>query len=484
MNDKFISVFEETLATNRGGEVRNVLITDNCQEFRDHAICELRDWALKNEINLVELDEKDDSWISQIRSREFLDKFNQPNTVLLIKNYATTSRLSNEGNTTRNFLWEVVVNRHYGCENDLKLSYDLDNLLFVVAVNDRSLMHWFENEYSRFNIMLGDASNAFYLDTSLERRSSKMCPVLSIVNRQIYFATKDYRILSIDVGDAFRRVGNIRYRSQEDRTNMIHSYINNNLPSFYDKVNHIIIKIDRFEDYERFTIDAERLRESFPNLKSIDRSPVIEVSNTDESIEIYDSFELGEHAFSIARDGDFETANFLTRRLWELDYKLAKFFREVAVDYQCPHERHERCYPDGNVSNTGLDKLFRVYLLGWCALTDKSAVEKKRLFLEGYQNINKAVELVKVRFKNWERHEIKEKLLVDLEHIEISKKWNENLQEEKEWYAEDYIEEREESLKLGNSGFMMAVIATDKLYPGLIDEMYSDERFFHFFNNT
>ena len=91
---------------------------------------------------------------------------------------------------------------------------------------------------------------------------------------------------------------------------------------------------------------------------------------------------------------------------------------------------------------------------------------------------------MKVRFKNWERHEIKEKLLVDLEHIEISKKWNENLQEEKEWYAEDYIEEREESLKLGNSGFMMAVIATDKLYPGLIDEMYIDERFFHFFNNT
>ena len=91
---------------------------------------------------------------------------------------------------------------------------------------------------------------------------------------------------------------------------------------------------------------------------------------------------------------------------------------------------------------------------------------------------------MKVRFKNWERHEIKEKFLVDLEHIEISKKWNENLQEEKEWYAEDYIEEREESLKLEKSGFMMAVIATDKLYPGLIDEMYSDERFFRFFNDT
>ena len=81
-------------------------------------------------------------------------------------------------------------------------------------------------------------------------------------------------------------------------------------------------------------------------------------------------------------------------------------------------------------------------------------------------------------------HEIKEKLLADLQYIEISKKWHENLLEEKEWYAEDYIEEREESLKIGNSGFMKSVIAADKLYPGLIDEMYSDKRFFHFFNDT
>ena len=59
--------------------------------------------------------------------------------------------------------------------------------------------------------------------------------------------------------------------------------------------------------------------------------------------------------------------------------------------------------------------------------------------------------------------------------------FNENLLENQEWYADDYIEEREENLKLGLSGFMSAVVATDKLYPELIDELYSDERFFHFF---
>ena len=482
MNDKFISVFEGTLATNRGGEARNILITDNCHEFRDHAICELRDWALKNEINLVELDEKDDSWIPQIRSREFLDKFNQPNTVLLIKNYATTSRLSNEGNTTRNFLWEVVVNRHYGCENDLELSYDLDNLLFVVAVNDRSLMHWFENEYSRFNIMLGDASNAFYLDTSLERRSSKMGPVLSIVNRQIYFATKDYRILSIDAGNAFKGVRNIRYRSQEDRTDMIHSYINNNLPSFYDKVNHIIIKIDRFEDYERFTIDAERLRESFPNIKSIDCSPVIEISNVDESIEVSDPFELGERAFTVARGGDFETANFLTRRLWELDHKWAKFYREVAVDYQVPRERHDRCYPDGNIKNTGLDKLFRIYLLGWYTPTGEFYYRNQRVYAEKHQNVDKAIELLQVRFKNWDIDEIIEKLYFDLDHVEIWKEWYENKLEERDRYTEEDFEEEVERWKPDYSGFTRTLIATDHLYPGIVDKMYSDGRLFNLFN--
>ena len=483
MKDRFVAAFDEILAANMSGEVRNLLITDDSAEFLDDALYALRFWSVKNHINLVEIDERDGSWLHEIQSRELFNKLNEPNTVFLIKNYATVNFHSVDENTPRNFLWDAVVNRHYGCGNDFEPSDELDNLLFVVAINDRSLMHWFENEYSHFTV-IHDDNKAFYIDTSRERCSSKLCPVLSKFNRLICFASEDCKILSIDAGNAFGRVREIRYCSSERRTDMIHAYINKCSLGFNSKVEHLVVKIDRFEEYEHFIIDATRLRESFPNLKSIDRSPVIEVSNVDESIEIYDPFELGEHAFSIARNGDFETANFLTRRLWELDHKLAKFFREVAVDYQVPREHHERCYPDGNTSNTGLDKLFRIYLLGWCTLTDKSDGEKKRLFLEEYQNINKAVELVKVRFKNWERHEIKEKLLVDLEHIEISKKWNENLQEEKEWYAEDYIEEREESLKLGNSGFMMAVIATDKRYPGLIDEMYSDERFFHFFNDT
>ena len=482
MKERFVNAFEKILAANQSGEVRNLLITDDSAEFLDDALYALRFWSVKNHINLVEIDERDDSWLPEIQSRELFEKLNQPNTVLLIKNYATVNFHSVDENTPRNFLWDAVVNRHSGCGNDFEPSDELANLLFLVAINDRSLMHWFENEYLHFTVMHEDTSKAFYIDTSREHHGSKMYPVLSNVNRQIYFASEDCMTLSIDVGNAFRKISSIRYRSLEDRTDMIHNYINNNIPYFFDKVEHLIIKIERFEEHERFVIDAARLRESFPNIKSIDCSPVIEISNADEDVHICDPFELGELAFTIAREGDFETANFLTRRLWELDAKWAKFYREVAVDYQVPRELHDRCYRDGNVKNTGLDKLFRIYLLGWYTPTGEFDYREQRVYVEKHQNIDKAIELLKVRFKNWERDEIIEKLYFDLDHVELWKEWYENKLEERDQYTEEDFEEEVERWKPDYSGFMGALIATDRLFPGTIDEMYSDGRLFNLFN--
>ena len=147
MKERCITAFEDVLAMNRGGEVRNLLITDNNPEFLEDALYSLRKWALFSNINLVEIDEKDDSRLPEIQSRELFDKLNQPNSVLLIKNYATESWISSDDNTPRNFLFDAVVNRHYGCGNDFVPSDELPSLLFVVAINDRSLMHWQENEY-------------------------------------------------------------------------------------------------------------------------------------------------------------------------------------------------------------------------------------------------------------------------------------------------------------------------------------------------
>lgn len=494
MKERFVNVFEKTLAANRGGEIRNILIADNSAEFLNDALYKLRRWSAENRMNLVELDERDDSWLSEIQSRELFDKLNQPNTVLLIKNYATVSYMRGDDNTPRNFLRDAVMNRHYGCGNDFEPSDELSNLMFVVALNDRSLMHWFEHEYSYFTVMLEDKSKAFYMDTSQERRSSKMCPVLSKVNRQIYFASEDCKVLSIDVGKAFGRIHAIRYRSPEDRTDMIHSYINNNIPYFFDKVKHLIIKIDRIDDSDRFLIDAarlrdpssiysnkrfiidaERLRESFPNLTSIDCSHVIEVSNANESIEVCDPFELGELAFTVAREGDFETANFLTRRLWELDTKWAKFYREVAVDYHVPREQHERCYRDGNVKNTGLDKLFRIYLLGWYSVNGDFDNESI-VYAKEHKNIDKAVQLLAERFKNWEIDEVYEKLYEDLRHVEEDEKYYKSLVEYNRccYCDEDEDDYDEEEEYIGYSGFMRTLIATDHLYPGTLDKFYGD----------
>ena len=69
-NERLTNAFEALAVVNRGGTVRNLLITDDNFEFLDDALYSLRRWVLHNNINLVEIDEKDDSWLPEIQSRE------------------------------------------------------------------------------------------------------------------------------------------------------------------------------------------------------------------------------------------------------------------------------------------------------------------------------------------------------------------------------------------------------------------------------
>ena len=174
MKDKFITAFEAVLATNKGGEVRNLLITDNDEAFLDEALYQLRYWCVINGFNLIELDEKDDSWLPEIQSRELFDKLNQPNTVLMIKNYATVNFHSVDENTPRNFLRDAVVNRHYGCGNDFVPSDDLLNLMFVVAINDLTEMRWRKEEYELFTVKHKDDGKKAWTNTKFSVISSKM----------------------------------------------------------------------------------------------------------------------------------------------------------------------------------------------------------------------------------------------------------------------------------------------------------------------
>ena len=140
MTNRFEVAFNEILAVNKNGEVRNLLITDGNAEFLNDALYALRSWAINNNINLVELDERDSFWLPEIQSRELFDKLNQQNTVLMIKNYATVTYMRGDDNTPRNFLRDAVLNRHYGCGNDFEPSDELPNLRFVVVINDLAEM--------------------------------------------------------------------------------------------------------------------------------------------------------------------------------------------------------------------------------------------------------------------------------------------------------------------------------------------------------
>ena len=173
------------------------------------------------------------------------------------------------------------------------------------------------------------------VDNSRMCRRSGLYPVMNRINKPIYFVSKDYKILSIDAGRAFRGEyyrRPIKYISAEERTDMIHTYINENLPCFRDEVLNIILKMDWFDGTEHFVIDAERLRESFPELLSIDYTSSFEISGVDDSVELSPPHELGERVLEYAHRGDFETANLLMRRLRELDYKLAKYFRDAVKE--------------------------------------------------------------------------------------------------------------------------------------------------------
>ena len=63
------------------------------------------------------------------------------------------------------------------------------------------------------------------------------------------------------------------------------------------------------------------------------------------------------------------------------------------------------------------------------------------MYAEKHQNVDKAIELLQVRFKNWDIDEIIEKLHSDLDHVEIWKEWYENKLEERDRYTEEDFEE-------------------------------------------
>jgi hypothetical protein len=432
MKDKFITAFETVLAINQNGEVKNLLITDDDTEFLDEALYQLRYWCVANGFNLVELDEKAPSWLPEIQSRELFDKLNQPNTVLMIKNYATVTYMRGDDNTPRNFLRDAVLNRHYGCGNDFVPSDKLPNLKFVVVINDLSYMDWRNDEYMTFSVIHRDNTKKTWTNTQSSLITSKMHPVMSAINKTLYYVSDDETTLCIDIAEVYRGV-RLKHAIRSHRptvdykTEINYTYIESNLPDFNDRVLCIILRDrgKRLGDM-RLVIDVGRLKQSFPKLETVCCDDMFSIKDPNSELCILDPFETGEVSFRLAQEGKIDQANAWVRNLWALDNKWARFFREVAVDYQCKREDHHKVYPDGTVGHSGMDNLFRIYLLGWYS-SDCSFDAEHNVSVSKHKNFDKAIELLSIRFKNWDINEICEKLYWDLEHVKIDEAFDKEL---------------------------------------------------------
>ena len=143
------AALDRTLAANRGGEICNLLVTGDAAA-REEASEVVRYWALLRGIHLVELSEDEDDWLSEVQSHVLFDKLNQPDTVLLVRQYAMVNFLGVDGNTPHTLLRDAALNRHYGCGNDFVPSDDLAGLLFVVAISDLTQMNLQDDETERF----------------------------------------------------------------------------------------------------------------------------------------------------------------------------------------------------------------------------------------------------------------------------------------------------------------------------------------------
>ena len=418
MKKRFISALEEVRAANDNGEIKNLLITDDNAEFLDDALYAVRYWAVKNGINLVEIDERDDAWLPEIQSRELFEKLNQPSSVLLVKNYAANNVPTEDYNTPRNFLRDAALHRHYGCGNDFVPSDELPNLLFVIALNDLSGMAWRRDEYSCFSVMHEDDNKRVWTNTHYMRPDSKMYPIMSPVNKTIYFVTEDETTLCFDIGLAFNAYGYrrpLRAFKKEQRTEIIHGFLESHIPDCSERVDSLILKMSRFATDDHFVLDGARLKQIFPNLGMIYCKDNFEIENNDE-LYTMDPFDLGEMCFLLAQEGDIPAANSFTRELWAFDRWWAKFYREVAIDWRCKPEDHDKYCPLGAQGRSGMDHLFRIYLLGWCSFGSDADGEHK-LVAPKHQNFDKALELLQVRFANWNLDEICEKLYWDMWHV-------------------------------------------------------------------
>ena len=282
MKEKIIAALAEAFAENERGEIRNLLITGASLEFRFGARLSVREWAQSNNFNLVEIDERREFWIQKIQNRELFDRLSQPNTVLVVKNYASSRWVGED--MPRAFVRDLTLRRHYGCGNDFLPSDELPNLRLVVAINDRFDMHWSKRESDSFSVVYEDESRKVWVDTTRRSKVTGFHPVLSAMNRGLFSVSADRRTIIVPFAYIVKRHALFDPSQVELAAEVVHRHLEENIPEFCEEVECLIFKPSKRWKESLVVLDARRLQAVFPNLKTVLHPENFEVSGADSEI--------------------------------------------------------------------------------------------------------------------------------------------------------------------------------------------------------
>ena len=284
----------------------------------------------------------------------------------------------------------------------------------------------------------------------------KFYSVLTEENEEIYSVSEDRRDLRVDVKKALdgapRRMPHrhSEYEAvQAIRSEYVHMYLEMNVPDFYDKVECLILLTQFFHENDILTLDADRLLAVFPNLKTVCCKENIVINNVTPKLRVLYPFEVGEYSFELAKIRNFKEANRYVRVLWTLSGKWAKFWREVAKDYNRKPEDHPAYDPQGTMIYDGMDDLFKVYLLGWYPKGLPIEDDFEKVYAEKHKNLQKAIKLLPIRFQNCSLHEVSDKLFWDVQYVEVDSN-------------PDF------------DSFFRVLAETELLFPGALDQMFED----------
>jgi hypothetical protein len=233
------------------------------------------------------------------------------------------------------------------------------------------------------------------------------------------------------------------------RGEYIHAFLDEYAVHYNEKAETLFLSSNRCKKDERFTLDADRLLETFPNLKLVLCGGTVEIINSEDKLYVLDPFDLGEMSFLLMQEGDEEAANTHMAELFALDKKWFDFWLNVIIDYKRTPEKHPEFDPNGTMVHDGMDDLFKIYLLGWYPNGLPIEENFKKVCVEKHKNFKKAIELLPVRFQNCSLHEVSEKLYWDLQYVEVDS--NPNFDR-----------------------FFRVLAETELLYPGALDQMFED----------